>query len=164
MGRGEQPRIALVFGIAALVEVEALAQPSSTGGAARNSGPPKSPPIPAWPVASWPASSAISCVSALALRPLEARKSTVPAMRVFRWSVGKRVIGRMPDLPAVRAAQFSSLPTPSDVTTPMPVTTTMGRPKLSVIERMTISLSVPPPGFRRPRRGPHPRSGANPRW
>jgi hypothetical protein len=34
----------------------------------------------------------------------------VPAIVVFRWSIGKRVIVWMPDLPAVSAAQFSALP------------------------------------------------------
>ncbi len=59
------------------------------------------------------------------------RKSTVPAMVVFRPSVGKRVIVRMPDSPADSLAQLSDLPAPNEVTTPMPVTTTMGRPNLS---------------------------------
>lgn len=38
------------------------------------------------------------------------------------------VIGWMPDLPDVSAAQLSVLPTPSEVTTPMPVTATIGLP------------------------------------
>ena len=37
----------------------------------------------------------------------------------------------MPERPAVSAAQLSSLPWPSEVTTPMPVTATSGRPCLS---------------------------------
>jgi hypothetical protein len=45
-------------------------------------------------------------------------KSTVPAMRVFRPSVAKRVISRMPDCPALSFAQLSCAPAPSDVTTP----------------------------------------------
>src|SRR5205085_484840 len=49
----------------------------------------------------------------------------------FRPSIGKRVMVRMPDSPAVSFAQLSSLPAPSDVTMPMPVTTTMGLPNLS---------------------------------
>ena len=56
----------------------------------------------------------------------------VPAMRVFRPSVGKRVIVLMPDSPAVSLAQLSALPAPSEVTTPRPVTTTSGRPILSL--------------------------------
>ena len=44
--------------------------------------------------------------------------STVPAIRVFRPSVAKRVISRMPDWPAVSFAQLSCWPAPSDVTTP----------------------------------------------
>ena len=44
---------------------------------------------------------------------------------------GKRVMARMPDSPAVSLAQLSVLPAPSEVTTPRPVTTTIGRPILS---------------------------------
>src|SRR5665647_3840298 len=58
----------------------------------------------------------------------------VPAMRVFRPSVGKRVMARMPDSPAVSLAQLSVLPAPSEVTTPRPVTTTIGRPILSFVD------------------------------
>src|SRR5690242_16211193 len=58
-------------------------------------------------------------------------KSTVPAIVVFRLSVGKRVMVRMPDSPAVSLLQLSVLPAPSEVTTPMPVITTIGRPNLS---------------------------------
>src|SRR6185437_6073731 len=54
-------------------------------------------------------------------------------MRVFSPSVGKRVIALMPDFPAVSFAQLSALPAPSEVTTPRPVTTTIGRPSLSVL-------------------------------
>src|SRR6187551_3303095 len=55
----------------------------------------------------------------------------VPAMRVRNPSVGKRVMARMPDSPAVSLAQLSVLPAPSEVITPRPVTTTIGRPSLS---------------------------------
>jgi hypothetical protein len=51
-----------------------------------------------------------------------------PAIVVFRPSVGKRVMVWMPDSPAVSFAQLSALPAPSEVTMPMPVTTTIGRP------------------------------------
>src|ERR1700690_3535105 len=56
----------------------------------------------------------------------------VPAMRVLSPSVGKRVMTLMPDSPAVSFAQLSVLPAPSEVTTPRPVTTTIGRPILSL--------------------------------
>src|SRR5262245_33530759 len=56
----------------------------------------------------------------------------VPAILVFRPSVGKRVIVFMPDSPPVSLAQLSLLPAPSEVTTPSPVTTTTGRPFLSL--------------------------------
>ena len=56
---------------------------------------------------------------------------TVPAIVVFRPSIGKRVMVRMPDSPATSLLQFSALPAPSEVTMPIPVTTTMGRPNLS---------------------------------
>ena len=63
-------------------------------------------------------------------------KSTVPAIVVFSPSVGKRVMVRMPDLPAVSFFQLSALPAPSEVTTPMPVTTTIGLPNLSRVAVM----------------------------
>jgi hypothetical protein len=52
-------------------------------------------------------------------------------MVVFKPSIGKRVTVRMPDSPAVSFAQLSVLPAPSDVMTPIPVTTTIGLPNLS---------------------------------
>lgn len=55
----------------------------------------------------------------------------MPAIVVFMPSVGKRVIVRIPDSPAESFAQLSDLPAPSEVTTPMPVTTIIGRPNLS---------------------------------
>jgi hypothetical protein len=58
-------------------------------------------------------------------------KSIVPAIVDFKPSIGKRVTVRMPDSPAVSFAQLSVLLAPSDVTMPMPVTTTIGLPKLS---------------------------------
>ena len=53
---------------------------------------------------------------------------------------------RMPETPAVSFAQLSDLPTPSEVTTPMPVTAMTGRPALSTIVAalaMTLSLNRP---------------------
>ena len=70
-------------------------------------------------------------------------KSTVPAIVVFRPSVGKRVMVRMPDSPAVSFAQLSALPAPSEVTTPMPVTTTIGRPNLSRVAVMVPRKFAP---------------------
>jgi hypothetical protein len=46
----------------------------------------------------------------------------------------------MPDSPAVSFFQLSALPAPSDVTTPMPVTTTIGLPNLS---RGAVMFSPP---------------------
>ena len=46
---------------------------------------------------------------------------------------------RMPDSPAVSFFQLSVLPAPSEVMTPMPVTTTIGRPNLS---RVAVMYSV----------------------
>src|SRR5262245_47184920 len=68
-------------------------------------------------------------------------KSMVPAMRVLRPSVEIRVISWMPDSPAVSLRQLSSRPAPSDVMTPMPVTTTIGRPAWSVFA-IAVSPSV----------------------
>ena len=58
-------------------------------------------------------------------------KSIDPAIVVFKPSVGKRVMVRIPDSPAVSFFQLSALPAPSEVTTPMPVMTTIGLPDLS---------------------------------
>src|SRR5262245_65161729 len=49
----------------------------------------------------------------------------------FSPSIGNRETVRIPDWPAVNLSQFSFLPAPREVTTPMPVTTTIGRPNLS---------------------------------
>src|SRR5690606_6766978 len=106
---------------------------SSTGGAARNSGPPKfDRERPDSSIASSAASSASARVRAVAPCSLSGRKSTRPAMVVARWSTGKRLIERIPERPPVSAAQLSRLPCPSEVTTPIPVTATSGRPNLSV--------------------------------
>ncbi len=74
--------------------------------------------------------------ASFSLSPVEEKgstetKSTVPAIVVFRPSIGKRVTVRIPDSPAVSLVQLSTLPAPSDVTTPIPVTTTIGRPNVS---------------------------------
>src|ERR1700754_4377285 len=47
----------------------------------------------------------------------------------------------MPEVPAVSFVQLSSLPRPSDVTMPMPVTTIMGRPAESFIPLVVIRTS-----------------------
>jgi len=54
-------------------------------------------------------------------------KSIVPPTVVARCSVVNRRIFVMPDRPCVSAAQLSSLPRPSEDTTPMPVTQTAER-------------------------------------
>jgi hypothetical protein len=48
----------------------------------------------------------------------------------------------MPDSPAVSFFQLSALPAPSEVMTPMPVTTTTGRPFWS---REDVMLEPPSP-------------------
>src|ERR1700728_4813879 len=54
-------------------------------------------------------------------------------MVVRKPSVGKRETRRMPETPPVSLAQLSAVPTPSEVTTPIPVTATIGRPFLSCV-------------------------------
>src|SRR3712207_6412604 len=66
-------------------------------------------------------------------------KSMVPAIFVRRPSLGKRVIAWMPERPAVTADQLSAWPWPREVTTPMPVTATSGRPCAS---RIALSIKV----------------------
>src|SRR6202047_1462618 len=115
---------------------------TSTGATARNSGPGKSPlePMADCSSASSVASSARRSVSPVDENGSTSRKSTVPAMVVFRPSIGKRVTVRMPEQPALSFAQLSVLPAPSEVTTPMPVTTTIGLPNLS---RGAVMFSPP---------------------
>src|SRR3984893_10879726 len=89
--------------------------------------------------------SSVASPARRSVRPVEengstVRKSTVPAMVVFRPSIGKRVTVRMPDSPALSFAQLSVLPAPSEVTMPMPVTTTIGLPNLS---RGAVMFSPP---------------------
>src|SRR3954451_22144258 len=105
----------------------------STGATARNSGPGKSPlrPMPDCPNASSVAISARRSVRPRGEEGSTVTKSTVPAIVVFRPSIGNRVTVRIPDSPAVSFAQLSSLPAPSDVRMPIPVTTTAGLPNLS---------------------------------
>src|SRR5689334_1517977 len=107
-----------------------------------NSGPGKSPrrPIPDSATASSAARSASRSNNSGEDSGSAGMKSTVPAKRVFSPSVAKRVIFLMPDLPATRLFQVSALPAPSEVTTPMPVTTTIGRPALSWWGGMRFSL------------------------
>src|SRR5882724_9663866 len=115
---------------------------TSTGATARNSGPGKSAlgPMPAWATASSAARLARRSESPVDVKGSTSRKSTVPAIVVRKPSVGKRVSVRMPDSPAVSFSQLSVLPAPSEVTTPIPVTTTIGRPNLS---RAAVMLSPP---------------------
>ena len=95
-----------------------------------NNGPGKSPfdPIPASLIASSATRSARRCDSSGAHSGSAGTKSTVPAIVVRMWSSGNRVIRLIPETPAVSLAQLSSCPSPSDVSTPIPVTTTIGRP------------------------------------
>src|SRR5258707_6439567 len=104
----------------------------STGATARNSGPGKSPfvPTPAWSIASSATRAAMRSPSSVEQNGSTEMKSTVPAIVVLRPSLAKRVMRWMPDSPAVSLAQLSPLPAPSEVITPMPVTTTTGCPFL----------------------------------
>ena len=84
--------------------------------------------MPASAIASCATISASRCDSSGELSWSIGTKSMVPAMRVFKPSVAKRVMAWMPDLPATSLRQLSAVPMPSELTTPMPVTTTIGRP------------------------------------
>src|SRR5438067_11652760 len=68
----------------------------------------------------------------------------VPAMRVFKPSVGKRVMVLIPDSPDASLVQLSDLPAASEVTTPRPVTTTSGRAMLSLPAAIFRSPSADP--------------------
>src|SRR5712671_6748870 len=118
----------------------------STGATARNSGPGKSPllPMPDSAIASSATIVAMRSPSSVEQNGSTGTKSTLPAIVVLRPSLAKRVMRWMPDSPAVSFAQLSALPAPSEVMTPMPVTTTIGRPCLS---RAVVILQ--PPSFHR---------------
>src|SRR5262249_31668692 len=94
--------------------------------------------MPDCATASSAAMSASRPASAGEVRGSTGTKSTVPAIRVLSPSVGKRLIARMPDWPAASLLQLSLLPAPSEVTTPMPVTTTTGRPDVSRKDAMLV--------------------------
>jgi len=87
--------------------------------------------MPACEIASSVAMSARRSERSVEENGLTGMKSIAPAIVVFSPSIGKRVTVRMPDSPAVSFVQLSFLPAPSEVTTPMPVTTTIGLPSLS---------------------------------
>ncbi len=73
------------------------------------------------------ASSARRCDRAGAVSWRSTAKSQVPAIVVLSPSRGKRAMRRIPERPAVSAAQFAALPAPREVTRPEPVTTTVVR-------------------------------------
>src|SRR5260370_17253418 len=89
--------------------------------------------------------SSVAISASRSVRPVDengstATKSTVPATVVCKPSIGTGVTVRIPDSPAVSFAQLSALPAPSEVTMPMPVTTTIGLPNLS---RGAVMFSPP---------------------
>ena len=135
---------------------------TSTGARPRNNGPGKSPfrPIPDWPIASSMTISARRSASVVEENGFTSTKSMVPAIRVFSPWVEKRRMVLIPDSPAVIFAQFSVLPSPSDVITPMPVTTTIGRlwPSRVVVFALRSFVDTKPVSgrivIRRPRRAP----------
>src|ERR1700680_3941163 len=65
-------------------------------------------------------------------------------MVVRRCVSGKRLMRWMPERPAVTAFQLSARPTPSEVTTPMPVTATTGRPRWA--RSASAMIETPPFG------------------
>ena len=125
-----------------------------------NSAPGKSPgrPRPACAIASSAASFGEALDRTGATRGSVSRKSTVPAMRVRRPSVGKRRMAWMPERPAVSAAQLSAWPWPREVTMPRPVTATRAAGPVRVADlgvreigsssrRLTLFSPPPEPGI-----------------
>jgi hypothetical protein len=131
----------------------------STGATARNSGPGKSPLLPmrASSMASSATIDAMRSPSSVEQNGSTGTKSTLPAIVVLRPSLAKRVMRWMPDSPAVSLAQLSAFPAPSEVMTPLPVTTTTGRPLLPRDDAIQASFTSPP------RRAPYPRRASGPR-
>ncbi len=116
----------------------------STGATARNSGPGNSPlrPMRASAIASSATMNAMRSPSSVEQNGSTGTKSTLPAIVVLRPSLAKRVMRWMPDSPAVSLAQLSAFPAPSEVMTPMPVTTTTGRPFLSRADAISSLLHL----------------------
>src|SRR5262245_28301324 len=66
----------------------------------------------------------IFLISFLSMKRPGSNPLTSPAMRLLKREASNRVMGPSPERPAVRASQFSALPTPSGDTRPTPVTAT----------------------------------------
>jgi len=84
-------------------------------------------PIPDWPTASSMTISARRSASVVEENGFTSTKSMVPAICVFSPMGGEAPNGAYSRLSGGNFRQFSVLPSPSDVITPMPVTTTIGR-------------------------------------
>src|SRR5437867_4439961 len=69
------------------------------------------------------------------------KSRTSPATRAGRAEASKRVIGPMPERPATRLSQFASMPVPSGVTRPSPVTTTRRRVPFGALKARNASAA-----------------------
>src|SRR5206468_2536652 len=69
------------------------------------------------------------------------KSRTSPAMRAGSAEASKRVIGPMPERPATRLSQFASMPMPSGVTRPRPVTTTRRRVPFRTLKARNASAA-----------------------
>src|SRR5688572_15186924 len=88
----------------------------------------------------------IFLISRRSIQSSGVKSRTSPAMRVGKSLHSKRVIGPMPERPAMRAVQFFSTPVPRGVTRPTPVTTTRRAP---LCARSSTSRGMLGRGFRR---------------
>ena len=70
-------------------------------------------------------SAAVVRTSRAAIQRVGSKPLTSPAMRLENLLASKRVIGAMPERPASSACQVSSVPMPTGVTRPTPVTATL---------------------------------------
>ena len=72
-------------------------------------------------------SAAVVRTSRAAIQRVGWKPFTSPAMRLGNLLASNRVMGAMPERPARSAYQVSSVPMPTGVTRPTPVTTTLRR-------------------------------------
>src|SRR5436309_4530102 len=130
--------------ISSTLEIPPIPTPTMTpvrSGAASGSGrPASSTASSAAPTVYWMKMS-IFFKSLRSMKRSGSKSRTSPATRAGRAEASKRVIGPMPERPATRLSQFASIPMPSGVTRPRPVTTTRRRVPFHALKARNASAA-----------------------
>src|SRR5438874_10863977 len=130
--------------ISSTLEMPPMPTPTMTpvrSGAASGSGrPASSTASSAAPTVYWMKMS-IFFKSLRSMKRSGSKSRTSPATRAGRAEASKRVIGPMPERPATRLSQFASMPVPSGVTRPSPVTTTRRRVPFGALKARNASAA-----------------------